>query len=177
MRFHATLLAAVTTVAWASAPASAARITYPITATGPEEVAPNVGDPDGRATGFLILDNGTGVGTTGTAEFNLTLTNIDLTDLRGHHVHEGTSIMNGMIRLDFGDPDLLRTGNTLLGTVTGLSAPQVTAVFANPTGFYYNLHNAAFTAGAVRDQLPEPGCLAIVGLGAMGLLARRRRPA
>ena len=180
LRSRSTLLfAAAAAIGLATVPAPAAQVTFVIQANGQEEVnasgVPNQGDLDGSATGFIILDNGTGSGSTGSATFSLTLTNIDISDLRGHHIHQQVAGLNGLIVVDFGDPDNLRTGNTLTGPVSGLPAATITSIFANPTGFYYNLHNGVFQAGAVRDQLPEPGCVGLVGVGAIGLLAGRRK--
>ncbi len=159
--------------------AQASALVFDITANGLKEVSaagvPNQGDPDGTAIGTLRLDNGTGAGTTGTATFSITLSNIDLTTLAGHHIHIGAATTTGAIVLDFGDPDNIRTGSVLTGTVANLSATQITSVFANPTNFYYNLHNGAFPGGAVRSQIPEPGSAALLVLGMGGLLARRSR--
>ncbi len=74
-----------------------------------------------------------------------------------------------------GDPDTIRVGNVVSGTIPNLPAATITNIFANPTGFYYNLHNGPFPNGAVRDQLPEPGAIGLLGIGVVGLLARRRR--
>jgi hypothetical protein len=163
----------------------AAFMDFAINANGAKEVnsagVPNQGDPDGSAIGTLRLDNGTGSGTTGSASFTLTLNNLDVGtfNLSGHHIHQAPSTTTGSIVLDFGDPDAIRTGNILSGTITGLPAATITSIFANPAGFYYNVHNAQFTGGAVRDQLvavPEPGAIALLGLGGVGgLIARRRR--
>ena len=159
----------------------AAFLTFNITATGLEEVTsagvPNQGDPDGSAMGTLRLDNGTGSGTTGSATINLTLSNIDLSNFTGHHIHMAPATTNGPITLNFGDPDSIRTGSTLSGTITGLSATEVSNIFANPSGFYYNLHNGAFPSGAVRDQLvvvPEPATAGLLAIAAIGLAGRRR---
>jgi hypothetical protein len=160
----------------------AAAVTYNIFANGIKEVnaagTPN-GDADGTATGTIRLDNGTGSGSTGTATINLTLANIDGT-LSGHHIHQAPSTTTGNIVVDFGNPTTILTGSgasgTLSGTITGLPSATITGIFGNPTGFYYNLHSTPnFASGAVRDQLPEPGSFALVGLTALGLLARRRR--
>jgi hypothetical protein len=159
----------------------AAFLTFNITATGMEEVTaggvPNQGDLDGTALGTLTLNNGTGSGTTGSATFSLTLSNIDLATLSGHHIHQAPATTTGSIVLDFGDPDTIRAGSTLSGTVSNLSATAITNILANPSGFYYNLHNGAFPGGAVRDQLvvvPEPAGVSLLLLGGAALVARRR---
>jgi CHRD domain-containing protein len=163
----------------AATDARGSSVTYNILANGTKEVnaagTPGQGDLDGTVTGTLQLDNGTGAGTTGSATFNLTLSNIDLTTLSGHHIHQAPATTTGSIVIDFGDPDTIRSGNLLSGTITGLPAATISNAFANPTGFYYNIHNGAFPGGAVRDQLPEPGSAALVALGGLSLLARRRR--
>lgn len=158
----------------------AAQAIFSITANGAKEVnsagSPNQGDVDGTAVGTIRFDNGTGAGSTGSAVINLTLSNLDVgtIDLTGHHIHQAPSTTTGSIVIDFGDPDTIRSGNTLSGTITGLPAATITSLLNGPSGFYYNLHNAQFTGGAVRDQLPEPGGLGLLGLAAGGLLARRR---
>jgi hypothetical protein len=160
----------------------AAIVSFNITATGLEEVnaagVPNQGDPNGTAMGTLTLNNGTGSGTTGSATFNLTLSNITLTNLSGHHIHMAPATTTGGVVLDFGDPDLIRSGDVLSGMISGLSAATITNVFANPSGFYYNLHNGDFPGGAVRDQLvaiPEPASLGLLVLGGLACTRRRGR--
>lgn len=142
-------------------PAPGATATFNINANGAKEVTstgtPNQGDVDGTAIGTITFDNGTGSGNTGSAIINLTLTNLDTgtIDLTGHHIHQAPSTTTGPIVIDFGDPDTIRSGNTLSGTITGLPAATITSLMANSSGFYYNLHNAQFTGGAVRDQLGD----------------------
>ena len=160
--------------------AEGTQMTYAINANGAKEVTsggvPNQGDLDGSASGTLTLDNGTGAGSTGSATFSITLSNIDITTLTGHHIHMAPATTTGSIVLDFGDPDSLRTGSVISGTISNLSATQITAVFANPSNFYYNIHNGAFSGGAVRDQLvpvPEPS-LGFFPACATLLLMRRR---
>jgi len=137
---------------------------------------PNQGDLDGTATGTLTLnDNGTSVGSTGFATLQITLANIDLTTLSGNHIHNAPATTTGAIVLDFGDPDTIRTNSVLSGTISGLSSATIDNVFANPTQFYYNIHNGAFPGGAVRSQLPEPGAVGMIALATLAALRRRKR--
>lgn len=167
-----------------SPPARAAQGTFGIFADGIKEVSaqgtPGQGDLDATAIGTIVLNNGTGAGTTGSAIINLTLSNIDLATLSGHHIHQAPATTTGSIVLDFGDPDNIRTGSQLSGTITGLNAVTITNALTNPSGFYYNMHNGPFPGGAVRDQLtlvPEPGAAATIFAAAAccGLVRRRRR--
>src|SRR3954447_24605743 len=81
--------------------ARATIVTYAINANGIKEVSaggtPGQGDLDGSATGTLTLNNGTGSGTTGSATFSLTFSNIDLTTLSGHHIHQAAATATGGI--------------------------------------------------------------------------------
>lgn len=171
--------------AWLCVAASshATSMSFNITATGLEEVnasgVPNQGDPDGFANGTLTLDSGT-TGNTGSATFSLTVGNIAF-PFSGFHIHQAPATTTGSIVLDFGNPEAFRTNNTVAGTVNNLSSTTVNNVLANPSNFYFNMHNGAFPGGAVRDQLttviPEPSALAIIALGGIGvmLFARRQR--
>lgn len=177
---------AVGTLLVPAAPAQGAFETFAIQATGAKEVnaagVPNQGDPDGSAVGTLTLDSGT-VGNTGSATFNLTVANLDF-PFTAFHIHQAPANTTGPIVLNFGNPETFRVGNVVSGTVPGLSSATIDAVFANPSGFYFNMHNGPFPAGAVRDQLttpvPEPGSLVLTGIGvlaALGVGYRRRRAA
>jgi hypothetical protein len=176
---------ALSVAAWFGVTASshATSMSFSITATGLEEVnasgVPNQGDPDGFANGTLTLDTGT-TGNTGSATFNLTVGNIAF-PLSGFHIHQAPATTTGSIVLDFGNPETFRTNNTVAGTVNNLSSTTINNVLANPSNFYFNMHNGAFPGGAVRDQLttviPEPSALAIIAISGIGvtLSARRRR--
>ena len=166
------------------APAQVVTQTFNINADGIKEVnaggVPGQGDLDGTAIGTLQLTSNGPTGSTGTATLNITMTNIDLTNFTGHHIHQAPSTTTGSIVIDFGDPDTIRTGNLLSGTISGLPNATILAAIATPSGFYYNLHNGTFPAGAVRDQLtpvPEPTSLCLAGAAAAALALRRRRVA
>lgn len=175
------ILAFVCGIAACAGRAGAASGTFPINANGAKEVSssgvPNQGDVDGTAIGTIFFDNGTGAGNTGSAVINLTLSNLDVgvIDLTGHHIHQAPSTTTGPIVIDFGDPDTIRSGSILSGTITGLPAATITSLLGSPTGFYYNLHNAQFPGGAVRSQLPEPASVGAILLAAMIVQRRRSR--
>jgi len=175
-------LIAVAAIAWGASRAGAAVITtYNVNMTGAKEVTaggvPNQGDADALVTGTLTLNNGTGSGTTGSASFNLTISNLDF-PVTGYHIHTGASNTTGGILVDFQAQtpfENIRTGNTFVGTVNNLNAGAISSVQANPGGFYFNIHNGTFPGGAVRDQVPEPAGLTLLVLGGGAMLATRRR--
>ena len=156
---------------------------FNINANGTKEVnAAGVpsGDPDGSLVGTLTLNDGTG-GTTGTAIFNLTFANLDV-PFTGFHIHQAPPTTSGGIVLPFANQDSYRSGNSLAGTISGLSSTVIDNIFANPGGFYLNLHNGVFPGGAVRDQLspvPEPSVfgLALAGVALAGIVSRCRAKA
>jgi CHRD domain-containing protein len=91
-----------------------------------------------------------------------------------YHIHTGNANQSGSVFIGFGvqGGDTLNA-TTFIGSRTGLSSANMTAVLNNPAGFYLNLHNGEFSGGAVRGQVPEPALAGIVGCG-MGLVLRRR---
>jgi len=171
------LIAAATISLGIASSARAATTTFNINANGTKEVnasgVPN-GDPDGSIVGTLTLDPGTG-GNTGSATFNLVVTNVDF-PLTAWHIHSGAPTTAGPVFIGFANPATFRNGNLLTGTSGGLSTDNINLVLSNPSGYYFNTHNGPFPGGAVRDQLPEPGALSLIGIAGLALL-RRRRPA
>jgi hypothetical protein len=121
------------------------------TLSGAQEVPP--ADPDGTGRARVELDRDGGQ-----VCFAVRFRNIG-TPNRGH-IHVGAAGVNGAIVVEFfelaanpADPrhDLLETGR-LDGCVPA-SESTLNDIAANPGGFYVNLHNARFPAGAIRGQL------------------------
>lgn len=113
--------------------------------TGAAEV-PTTGDPDGTGTAGLTID-------TATNEVCLTiseLTNV-ATPLTGAHIHIGAVGISGSIVVDFGVDS-----EDVVPFSLCVTDDDAANVVADPAGYYVNLHNAEFPAGAVRGQLIAP---------------------
>ncbi|MFO0875014.1 MAG: CHRD domain-containing protein [Phycisphaerales bacterium] len=117
--------------------------------TGAQEV-PGPGDPDGTATGTLSIDP-----STNKVSWNFTYANIAAPTLM--HIHTGAAGVAGPVLVNLGVATTGGPGTLINMTTT--TAANVNMILANPTGFYVNIHNAPFPAGAVRGQLmpvPDP---------------------
>jgi hypothetical protein len=133
---------------------------FSIPLSGANEVAPNVGDPDGFGTANLSIDDSTAPFPT--ISWNITTGNIALPPT-GAHIHQGAAGTNGPVRVDF------------LSQLTGsnLQDADLVAVLLDPAGWYVNIHNSEHLGGAIRGQVPEPTTVLLVA-GGLALLAHRR---
>lgn len=114
----------------------------PLTATlsGEEEV-PSPGDPDGYGTALVTLNQGQG-------EVCWELDVADIASATGAHIHRGSAGVAGPVVVPLSAP----VGGSSSGC-TSADPALIKEIRQNPSGFYVNVHNADFPAGAVRGQL------------------------
>jgi hypothetical protein len=126
---------------------------FPAALDGAQEVgAP--GDPDGSATGFITFET-----RLNRVSWNVSYQNIAAPTL--FHIHDGDFGTNGPVFVDLGIATTGGPGTLVNATTT--TAAKVDAILADPRGFYLNLHNAEFPAGALRGQLELPAPTPVFG--------------
>jgi hypothetical protein len=112
------------------------------TLTGANEV-PGPADADGTGSAIIRLQLGEA-----RLCFQLSVANIAL-PATAAHVHQGSAGVAGPVVVPLTAPD---AGGTSHGCVV-TTRPLVAAILGNPAGYYTNVHNTNFPAGAVRGQL------------------------
>eukprot|EP00038_Savillea_parva_P005655 m.159440 g.159440 ORF g.159440 m.159440 type:complete len:170 (+) comp11793_c0_seq1:54-563(+) len=118
--------------------------------TGAAEVG-TVGDSDGTGSATVTLNSGLNE-----LCFTLSVDNLAL-PIRGAHIHQAAEGQNGPVVL-FLLPQGAVGGDTQTEFSGCFPDTQDTSDFidslrSNPEGFYINVHNADFPAGAIRGQL------------------------
>lgn len=108
---------------------------------GSEEV-PGPGDPDGKGTAVITLDDAKNQ-----ACYEFKYENLD--PVTAAHVHVGAKGVAGPPAIDFkpdqhGDKGCVPVDPTTLKNVRD-----------NPSGYYVNLHTAKYPSGAIRGQLTK----------------------
>ena len=151
-----TALALAFACVFVASTAQAVIVNYTVGLLGSNEVGG--GDPDAFGTALLTLDSDTN-------QISWSITTFNMDPLFLDHIHQAPAGVNGPVVIDF--------AASLVGGP--IIDADVAAVVANPSGYYVNVHSTVFTGGAIRGQVPEPGTVALVGLGMLGLGVTRRR--
>jgi hypothetical protein len=139
MSARSTLAATGIALAAATLGLPAAEAAPAIPLSGGQETA--AADPDGHGFFTYTID-----GTT----FCWTLSWRDIQAPDAAHVHVGPRHVDGPVVIDLDVDDV--PGPDTSGCTT-VSADLAAAISANPRGYYVNVHNADFPAGAIRGQL------------------------
>ncbi len=164
------LLAVAAVAALSAASANASIDTYYAALLGANE-SPGPGDPNGFGAATVSIDN-----VANTVSWSILALAIDF-PLTGAHIHQAPAGVAGPVKIDFS------------AQLAGSNLFDADAALINPgtaSGFYVNVHNALYPAGAIRGQLqyvgtvnavPEPAtyALMIAGIGTLGFMARRRK--
>jgi hypothetical protein len=135
MRKHTILALAALVLA----PALVLGQTLSATLTGSTEV-PGPGDADGSGFATVVV-SGTSV--------SYTILINQIAAPTAAHIHRGAAGTSGSVVIDFA-PTF--AGGLASGSVTA-DAALIAEILSNPAGFYVNVHNAEFPAGAIRGQL------------------------
>ena len=111
------------------------------TLTGEAEV-PGPGDPDGSGTARVTLN-------VGQREVCFVLTAEDIEPATAAHIHEGEAGAAGPVAVGLEPP----TDGMSSGCVADVDRDLIREILRDPSGYYVNVHNAEYPAGAIRGQL------------------------
>ena len=113
--------------------------------TGEAEVTaggvPNQGDLDGTGTATVRVNPGLG-------QVCWTIEVADVDPIRAAHIHVGTADTTGAIVVHF---------SPYRGGCADVDRELALDILRDPSGYYVNVHNATYPAGALRGQLDRPG--------------------
>ena len=109
--------------------------------SGSNEV-PGPGDPDGAGTAEIMLNQGQG-----RICFEIVVDNV--AEPTAAHIHVGIADVAGGVVVNFD------TANNGLTGCVNVDKDLVMDIRKDPSGYYVNVHNADFPAGAVRGQLSK----------------------
>ena len=98
--------------------------------------------------------------TSTSAKFDVSITGCPAsTVINIGHIHEGATGVNGGVKIDStlkaGDITLSNGAVTFSRTNTAADPALITAIMANPSGYYVNFHSGVHTGGVIRGQLSK----------------------
>lgn len=137
-----TLLAVLSLTSIAAAPAKEGPYTLTTWLSGAAE-APGPGDPDGSGHATIRINYGQS-----RLCWNIRVSDITL-PATAAHIHVGAAGVPGPVVVHLSGP-------SSKGSSSGCSTVDqavLKAIIENPAGYYVNVHNSDFPAGAVRGQL------------------------
>jgi len=98
--------------------------------------------------------------TSTSAKFDVSITGCPAaTAINIGHIHEGAAGVNGGVKIDStlkaGDITLTGGAVTFSRTNSAADPALITAIMANPAGYYVNFHSTAHGGGVIRGQLSK----------------------
>jgi len=123
--------------------ASANQQSMTTTLSGSAEV-PGPGSADGAGQAMVTIDPAQN---TVCYELNVTLA----PPAAAAHIHRGAADASGPVVVPFDAP----SSGSSSGCVQGVDAALIADILQTPSGFYVNIHNPDFPAGAIRGQLGQ----------------------
>jgi len=126
-----------------TSPASASQASMTTTLSGSAEV-PGPGSADGTGQAMVTIDPAQA-----TVCYDLTVTLAP--PAAAAHIHRGAADAAGPVVVPFDAP----SSGSSSGCVQGVDAVLIADIMQAPTGFYVNIHNPDFPAGAIRGQLGQ----------------------
>lgn len=102
------------------------------------------GDPDGMGHAMLRLD-----ADKGQVCYDITVENIAPATMA--HIHKAAADASGPVAVPLNKPG---ADGRVSGCATA-AADVIKDIIANPGGYYVNVHNAEFGAGAIRGQISK----------------------
>ena len=116
---------------------------------------PPITDAEATCTGTATVTF-----TSTSAKFDISITGCPATTVINiGHIHEGGPTVNGPVRIDStlkaGELTLTNGAVTFSRTNAAADPAMITAVMANPAGYYVNFHSTAHGGGVVRGQLSK----------------------
>ena len=116
---------------------------------------PPITDAEATCTGTATVTF-----TATTAKFDVAITGCPATTaINIGHIHEGAAGVNGGVKIDStlkaGDIALTNGAVTFSRTNSAADPALITAVMANPAGYYVNFHSTLHTGGVIRGQLTK----------------------